>query len=107
VIDDVENGDMLPSEPAASSASAPSVPPSALPQQYRFEKEGPMDLTAASPQSVSSSISSSHHSVNWLSHQVEKCFSISVRTEDNPSMAKALRNWQRWSIPADTYGHAS
>ncbi len=61
-----------------------------------------MDLAAASPQSVSSSgSSSSHHSVHWLSHQVEKCFSISVRTEDNPSMAKALRNWQRWSIPAD------
>ena len=61
-----------------------------------------MDPTAASPQSVSSSSSSSsHHSVHWLSHQVEKCFSISVRTEDNPSKAKALRNWQRWSIPAD------
>ena len=102
VIDDMENGDMLPSKPAASSASPPSLPSSALPQQYWFEKDGPMDLPAASPQSdSSSSSSSSHRSVHWLSHQVQKCFSISVRTEDNPSMAKALRNWQRWSIPAD------
>jgi hypothetical protein len=44
---------------------------------------------------------SSTLSVSWLSNQFETCFSISARTDNNPSMAKALRNWQRWSIPAD------
>jgi hypothetical protein len=39
--------------------------------------------------------------VAWLSNQFHSCFSISVRTDDNPTMAQALRNWHRWSIPAD------
>jgi hypothetical protein len=39
--------------------------------------------------------------VAWLSNQFHNCFTISTRTADNPTMAQALRNWQRWSIPAD------
>ena len=102
VLDDMESGDMLPSTPALSSASAPSVPTSAPPPQYWFEKEGPTAASAIFSQTSSSSSSSvSDPSVNWLSNQMENCFSISVRTDDNPSKAKALRNWHRWSIPAD------
>jgi hypothetical protein len=102
VLDDIDTGDMFPSKPTVSSSAGPSLSSSAHPPQYWFEKGGLKDPSVASPQSSSTStILSSDHTVHWLSNQMENCFSISVRTDDNPSMAKALRNWQRWSIPAD------
>ena len=102
VLDDMETGDMFPSTTASSSSSVPLVPSSAHPPQYWFEKGGPTDPSSASSQLSSTSTTSIvDPSVHWLSTQMENCFSISVRTEDNPSMAKALRNWHRWSIPAN------
>jgi hypothetical protein len=97
VIDDMNDDEMFPSStPRSPTGSSSSQPP-----QYWFEKGG----SSATEKSVSapSSTSSSAHSdsVNWLSNQLQTNFSISVRTSDNPSMAQALRNWQRWSIPAD------
>jgi hypothetical protein len=92
----MQDDEMFQSTPPISTTG-----PSPHPPQYWFEKGG----SSATEKSVSapSSTSSSAHSdsVNWLSNQLQTNFSISVRTSDNPSMAQALRNWQRWSIPAD------
>jgi hypothetical protein len=93
VLDDIENGDMFPSKPTAPSSSGPLLSSSAHPPQYWFEKGGLKDPSVASPQSSpTSTILSLDHSVHWLSNQMENCFSISVRTDDNPSIARALRN---------------
>jgi len=43
VLDDMDSGDMLPVKPSSSSASSSSIPASAQPPQYWFEKEGPTD----------------------------------------------------------------
>ena len=97
VFDDMDSGDMFPAKPSAS----PSIPSlgseSAPPPQYWFEKGGSSDPLSSSEQKSSSLV----EGVSWLSNQFETSFSISARTDDNPSMAKALRNWERWSIPAD------
>ena len=50
---------------------------------------------------VSSSSSSDAQKINWLTNHIQQCFSITPRNEDNPTMAQALRNWDRWSIPSD------
>ena len=98
VMDDMEDDEMFPPSSSSSSATSTSAPP----PQYWFEKRGSPATSTATP-NTSSGFSSSAEcdGVNWLSNQIETNFSISVRTAENPSMAQALRNWQRWSIPAD------
>ena len=98
VMDDMDDDEMFPSTPSTSSSTSTS----ALCPQYWFEQGGPPDpSSSASSSSPAPSSDTTSASVNWLSNQIETNFSISVRTADNPSMAQALRNWQRWSIPAD------
>ncbi len=98
VMDDMDDDEMFPSTPPTSSSTSTS----ALRPQYWFEQGGPPDpSSSASSSSPAPSSDTTSASVNWLSNQIETNFSISVRTADNPSMAQALRNWQRWSIPAD------
>jgi hypothetical protein len=96
VLDDMESGDMLPAKLTTSSSSCPLGVDSAPAPQYWFEKGGSSDPSASQQQASSSPKSlCSTLSVSWLSNQVETCFSISARTDDNPSMSKALRNWHR------------
>ena len=96
VIDDMHDDEMFPSSPPLSTTGSSSQPP-----QYWFEKGGSSATDKPVSESSSASSSADSDNINWLSNQIQTNFSISVRTSDNPSMAQALRNWQRWSIPAD------
>lgn len=75
--------------------------PTVLVRKRGWGGGAPYTSTTASNSSSALSSSVESDSVNWLSYQDQTKFPISVCTADNPSMAQALRNRQRWLIPAD------
>jgi hypothetical protein len=101
VMDDLQDEEAfpLPKPPEELPIPLAEVP---IPQYWTSESSESLIPTYWGDDTTSSSSSSTDsQEINWLTNHIQQCFSITPRNEDNPTMAQALRNWDRWSIPSD------
>jgi hypothetical protein len=89
--------DDLQDEEAFPSAKPPEDTSDPIPQYWTTEPIAPNIPTYWTDDVPKTE----ENQVTWLTNSIQHCFSIAARTDDNPTMAQALRNWERWSIPSD------